>query len=1211
MRQQLDAFLTSISQAFFDPLANFFAKPSPSASESEQKQDVQDVRDKIRDALRKEILKQTTNSALQDDGSVLLEMYHAKLPDHTPFTLFLETLQLAFSLEKLTTHALPEREKIRALLAREEMRTIIATLICAVQDVAISRPQSYYDNEAVPPDVIDILNTVLQKIEDIRTLYTLPGIPQLKECLQKLYLEIARIKGDIQLPIRSLVTAPLSLEDLDLYVRKEEEALKLAHQFIRGEGVFLIAGYRGVGKSTYLNKALTMIEDAQECQHEEYPWLVIPIFVNLAKATGVDSVLRLCIRSLYGKFSQGEGKKGPYIDLLAIEEREKIWFAYKRSIYKVNYQQEHDVTILKSGQMGVNIAIKPGKFLLKTATTGLADAGFSAGASTSKEDSNKTINIVALPDYDEDKAEDDVVEIIRLLTRPRKSTQEVKARIKLVFVFDEMDKMELECQTKVVNQLKNLFLERKTVFVLVTSKKFYYEWWKGRKVEDDVLASYFSWIKMVPLFTSQETLELLKKLIPIKEVDLQPEEKTFIEIYARYLTYNAWGVPRDIVRELLTNQRWIEDGLQPYITDQVEQYFAILVYATIQQALEDEGILSGQTSTAAVSSASSMATPGANVTIAPEHIWFNEGQREQIKRGLYLLVEEFFNQTSIEMNAKSDFFQKLYSGNFELVSPNDYERLLDRLVLKLGSTNLDIKGSLTKLYPGATAIPLFTVDPPKASGMFKKLQVSHDFYSLTGRSMSATSAEPVNDTRDMGEIEIQELLDKEGPELRKRALTALQSQPKPFSDALNAQLCSIFLTERNSDLRLKAAASVEDTACVVMFTLVRKELIERFLTAESNERLLLEFIRLVRAGVSDNAKYGSDGVEFLLKVLAKNQSNIKLSETVLVEAITALGSITNENNVLERVVQLLDRAQDISRKLLSSLKVLETNSKKQLLELLVELQFTAISRDALAFLMAGLDYKQLIETWKRVIALINRRFALSKIKLAQDILVSLLQQKDILAVTDNSNPVIAWLNNPARWSREDQDILRTAIQENSRLYYTLDKVMDEKYKERLLQAARPPENVEQTSSPSSPVPKGERREVTLSGWSVAFITVAATVMLAIYFVVPFDVPRNTTWDAQFWMRLLELGYVYGGLVALFCLLASISFLFDKTERSSLLGFIGAFIVIGAITTGCFVAQLVRYRPAFTVWGQVLLGLLLVGIIVVPVVVYLLTRRRVV
>ena len=718
-------------------------------------------------------------------------------------------------------------------------------------------------------------------------------------------------------------------------------------------------------------------------------------------------------------------QQSEYGELLTAEEKEHLELAYLRSAFTINVQRGDSVATLKRIGAQAGLGLKLGN-----ETVGALSLG--ADVSANKEWKTSTDSTIALPDYDEDKAEEDIVRLIRMLAQIQaRGKDKVDSRIKLIFIFDEMDKMEPGKQRELINQLKNLFLERYTVFLLVTSKEFYYHWWKERKAEDAVLSSYFSWIKMLPLFTSEETTSLLKRLIPMKETDLSREEKDFIRTFARYLTYRARGIPRDIIRELQSIRQWVQEDLQTYLTDRFEQYPAVLVYAELQAALEN--VLDTTSTTATPLSTSTTQTSATDATmiptVAPEHTWTNEARREQVKRGLYALVEELLDQESAEINPEAEIFKNIHTTNFNMVSFSDFKTQLDRLVNALQHVKLQIAAGslLAQSYPSGE-MKLFSLESPQTTGGFQKFTVAASFYTLTGRplNLTLTDIQPQEISLTLGEIE-EILKKKQGLLQRQRALIALKQMTSTQNENISEQLYDVFIADQNVNLRLQAAELLPNTAFFNIERHADQQSLNQFIETETNEKLLHQFIRLIQGGADIDTANRPEGTRLLLQLLRRNRrfSNanlppVSLSEALLIDAISALARIAEED-VLERVVESLDPQRDIPHNLLSPLEELEAKSPYSLIALFVTHHFTAIAEETLQALLRGRSYIQLMELWKMVI---ERK----REPLAQQVLSLVLQQKIVYSSTERGeNKILEWLNGTT-WDDFDQIIVRDAIE---------------------------------------------------------------------------------------------------------------------------------------------------------------------------------------
>jgi hypothetical protein len=1219
----IDELVTNIVRTFFKPfLDHRFEK------DELKEQALEEIRGRIDLGIVTYFATITVSSA----SAAILKTFHSSPKLSLPFGQLLSVLGAIFSSDEQKIKDLPKP-------LPSEIYHIVACIACAIQDCTIIAPITYYFGVAHMSEAArSTLIPVLEKIEVIRRFCTkandLDTWRDVSQATRELNVQIARANNIIWLPLRSLVTAPLSSSDLTaLYARGKDDVEKLAHQIVGGDGVFLITGYRGVGKSTLINEALAMLPEIQREQDDTEPWYVVPVAVSLAKSSSVGKVLSLCIRKLH------ETLLNPALEissLLTDKERNHLAMAYYRSAYKVNVQQGESVASLRHIEGQVDWSFKPSGFLPSTMSSGLTSLipTFSAGAKTSKDWNKQGSSTITLPDYDEDKAEEDIVHLIKMLAKPRRiPTKGQEFRIKLAFIFDEMDKMEVKEQKDLTNELKNLFLERNTIFMLVTSKEFYDLWWDERDVEDAVLASYFSCIKMVPLFTYKETSLLLKRLLRIGSLVLTDEEEEFLTTFALYLTYRARGVPRDIIRELQAIQQWARKGSQAFITDQMDQYPPILAYAEIQRALEGSLDISNTSNTPQQSSEANRtnSNPDPNVSTDPVRIetgyaWLQEGRYEQIRRGLYVLVEKLLDVETCEMNPEAELFKDIRDKSFKRISSPEFGSLFNRLVKRLQSVQLRIGpgSSLARYYTPVqlqqlgitgTDATFFSSGSPATSGSFQKFSVAPLVYTLTGRSIVTTATPSQQDGGDISEQSIEEYLKKDGQVLPQIGLDALKQKAKPFSEDINRLLCRIFLSGQSTKLRTDAAALLQGT---VLFDALRdgnmnREQLNHFIASEVNERLLQEFLRLVQSGVDGEAGNRSEGTAMVLRLLERYKPTSLqqvelytdtfasptpvLSESIRIDATSTLAKIA-DSDVLEQVVACLNPRQDIPDALLSSLQVLEAKWGHNLIELLVTSNFTGVSAATIRRMLRGKVYSQLMQLW-------NNLLAYKAQAMAQRVLVSIMQQRRALSQTDSGeNSVLAWLNG-LNWDENDRLIVGNAIDENPDLRVLLERVIDKdkQYKIPSVTSKLPPVSVEAPPvvPPQPPLQASQPPSTSRgNGW---LTTLPAIVMIAVYYALPtIDLPAHATLAYQLIARLLEMGWLYcgtGALVSLLILLIDL-FIYKDSDRQIVL-WIYFFISIILLGAGAylFYLQVSKYPLVVTGWGQTILVVLLIGIIAVP------------
>ena len=270
------------------------------------------------------------------------------------------------------------------------------------------------------------------------------------------------------------------------------------------------------------------------------------------------------------------------------------------------------------------------------------------------------------------------------------------ARIKLVLIFDELDKMDFCSGVKpMLEGLKNLFLERNIVFLLVTSKQFYYKLLDARSVEDDPLSSYFSNIVHVPLLSFPQVRAMLDDWLDhraLGDFPRLPHETEFLDDLACYLTYHTLGNPREIIRMLREKQEWESAAGTPALTDAIAATPGFRVYAAIQEAIEQA------------------LQPGSAVF---ERFGRDQGVLEQIRRGLYIFTEKVIDRKVLAHD--SEDFKRLHKDNFSLI-PLD----------EAWGIAVETARLLEAVHQKAQCVPLFSYQP-------QVIRATDDFYAVTGR----------------------------------------------------------------------------------------------------------------------------------------------------------------------------------------------------------------------------------------------------------------------------------------------------------------------------------------------------------------------------------------------------------------------------------------------------------------------------------------------
>ncbi len=222
------------------------------------------------------------------------------------------------------------------------------------------------------------------------------------------------------------------------FVARGEELEDLAARILLSEGgAFLVTGYRGVGKTTFVNRVVSQIGYyLPQAEPLIGPTQIVDIYLNLARPMTAVELMYYILRSLYSRLLQ--------LDLLKQIDpvvRHELELAFMRTTVSFGYKASDQVE--KSyglSDMTVNL---PYLNLMPKLAIG----------SKRTRGSAQELSYLA---YDDRTAEHDLIHISRSLakgytpqqSRLRKVANRIlrrkpqHVRLKLVFIFDELDKID-------------------------------------------------------------------------------------------------------------------------------------------------------------------------------------------------------------------------------------------------------------------------------------------------------------------------------------------------------------------------------------------------------------------------------------------------------------------------------------------------------------------------------------------------------------------------------------------------------------------------------------------------------------------------------------------------------------------------------------------------------------------------------------------------
>jgi serine/threonine protein kinase/Cdc6-like AAA superfamily ATPase len=287
----------------------------------------------------------------------------------------------------------------------------------------------------------------------------------------------------------------------------ELEALALRILFSEG-GSFLVTGYRGVGKTSFVNQVIRQLQDM-------LPWAesifgetkIVDVQLNLARPLTAAELMHHIIRRLYERLAE----IGIYSALTPALKHD-LELAYKRTSFNMtrtlNDETEKNLGLdeIKIGPPWLSAAFKGGLSLKKKRSEG---------------------SEYEYLGYDDKAAENDVIQLSRqlsgaLLQRPAlvdramaimgKPPKAQPTRLIMVFVFDELDKLEEFSVTRhgktttaideLLSALKNVFTTSGVSFVFVAGKDTQERWLDDLGRGDSVYESVFAYDKYLPCMWS-------------------------------------------------------------------------------------------------------------------------------------------------------------------------------------------------------------------------------------------------------------------------------------------------------------------------------------------------------------------------------------------------------------------------------------------------------------------------------------------------------------------------------------------------------------------------------------------------------------------------------------------------------------------------------------------------------------------------------------
>ncbi|MGC6585096.1 ATP-binding protein [Paenibacillus sp. Dod16] len=310
----------------------------------------------------------------------------------------------------------------------------------------------------------------------------------------------------------------------ELFTYSDQEMIsQFEYQLIYGNpSCFLVTGYRGSGKTSLIHQVEKKLKDQTN---------ILFIYMNFSKYEKYTLILRKLIRQIYLAFSNHQQYKAlKNSDPEIIGQLELL---YKRTFNDVNHAYNDKAINEFETKLQIDSNFK--KLLISIAC--IIFAGFNSTFNllpthlnsllllfsalwaaieaikltfkfTKRTTKTNEMNIKSL--YDDEIAEYHIINILKVIK---------KHKINIVFVFDELDKIENEDEIEQsISELKPLLLSNLANFIIVSGQKLYYKFTDSNTVDDSVLSSLFTKQIHVRLLSNNDFRTIFSNIVINKDV---------------------------------------------------------------------------------------------------------------------------------------------------------------------------------------------------------------------------------------------------------------------------------------------------------------------------------------------------------------------------------------------------------------------------------------------------------------------------------------------------------------------------------------------------------------------------------------------------------------------------------------------------------------------------------------------------------------------
>jgi serine/threonine-protein kinase len=348
-------------------------------------------------------------------------------------------------------------------------------------------------------------------------------------------------------------------------------------QHSRG-GTFLITGFRGVGKSTLVLRALDDIAARSTTSQ-----IVLTVVLSVARATTTEKLLFAIVRRVFETLSDSGA-----LERLPPQTRHALLVAYMRTSLAFKETQSE----ARERSAGLDLSVGPGRMVKAVADFAVPKVSMSA------KRSHSLATEAAFLAYSETDVEYDLMRIVSLVDRKPEAARRQSwrqrmrrwrpapdvPRLHLIIVLDEVDKLTtdepgLAAVEKLLSGIKNVLTMPGAHFLIVAGPDLHDRAVRDAARGNGVYESVFGWRLYVPCIW--DAPERLLDDIVSRDATVSAD---VIDTLANYLRFKARGMPRRLLQEVNGFVVW--DGDRPRLRIGAKNMERVEFYARLERILQ-------------------------------------------------------------------------------------------------------------------------------------------------------------------------------------------------------------------------------------------------------------------------------------------------------------------------------------------------------------------------------------------------------------------------------------------------------------------------------------------------------------------------------------------------------------------------------------------------------------------------------------------------